>query len=851
MKSCLRCLAVFLLLPFAVMAKSDLDYLPGDITYNPDIPKPEAVLGAPVGEWHVRHDQLVSYMRTLAASSDRVSLIETGRTHENRPLLLLAFTSPANQQNLEAVQQAHLARVKAGEKAAQSDPLVIWMGYGVHGDEPSGSNASLLVAYYLAAGQGDKIDALLSNNVVLIDPSLNPDGMGRFAQWANSHRGKQLVTDPNHREHVQGWPSGRTNHYWFDLNRDWLLLTHPESRARIAQFHKWRPNVLTDFHEMGTNSTYFFQPGIASRKNPWTPDENVRLTEALGDFHAAALDQTKQLYFTQEAFDDFYYGKGSTYPDVHGSVGILFEQASSRGHAQESINGVLRFEDTIQNQVTTSLSTFEGALATAEQLKALQANFVNQTREMAEEDDLAGYLVQENTDPARFERFLSILGQHQIAFNALNEDVQTDGRTFVGGKSVFIALDQPQYRLIRSIFSTRQRFNDNTFYDVSNWNLPLAFNLQHASIKNSLWRRLKLRDYQPAAPLQNALADDSYAYAFNWQHYYAPKLLQRLLDSGVQVRAAGEAFSASTSQGNVDFAAGAIVVPTALRQPDDLRAIVQKHADASGVKVWSLISGLTGQGIDLGSSKMRPVKDIKVLIVGGRGVSQYEVGEAWHYLDQHVGLAPSIVEWHRLGRIDLAEYSHMIWVNGNYRQLSESSVKRIGEWVNEGGVLIGQKNAARFFSQEKWLKVEFVSDQDVTDAFDSKGLRFKDKQAFDAKQLIAGATYQSRIDTSHPLAFGYTRETLPVFRNSDLIMRIPGKPFITVGRYTEAPLLAGYTADELQTMIAGSASIVAHRLGRGRVIGLVDNPNFRGYWYGTSRLLSNAIYMSGFINARG
>ncbi|PTB99073.1 peptidase M14, partial [Thalassospira xiamenensis] len=264
-----------------------------------------------------------------------------------------------------------------------------------HGDEPSGSNAALLFAYYLAAAEGDAIEQVLADSIILLDPSLNPDGLARFAQWTNQHKSQNLVADSQHREHVQDMPRGRVNHYWFDLNRDWLLLQHPESRARIANFQKWKPNVLTDFHEMGTDSTFFFQPGIPTRRNPHTPEENVELTAALAEKHAAALDEQGRLYFTEEAFDDFYVGKGSTYPDVHGAVGILFEQASSRGHLQESINGDVSFPFTIQNQLTTSLTTLFGAHANKAWFLDYQQRFYKEAMAAAQDADFDGYLLQE------------------------------------------------------------------------------------------------------------------------------------------------------------------------------------------------------------------------------------------------------------------------------------------------------------------------------------------------------------------------------------------------------------------------------------------------------------------------
>jgi hypothetical protein len=829
------------------LAVADTKYLPTGTQYKVNITTPTEVLGASVGEWHVRHDQIANYMQVLASQSDRVSLVETGRTHENRPLYLLAFTSPENQQNLAAIQARHIQNL--GQSTDKNDPLIIWMGYSVHGDEPSGSNAALLIAYYLAAGQSEKIDLLLNDNIVLLDPSVNPDGLSRFAQWANMHKSKNLVSDPNHREHQQAWPSGRTNHYWFDLNRDWLLLTHPESRARIHQFHQWRPHVLTDFHEMGTNSTYFFQPGISSRKNPWTPLKNVELTAALGDFHAAALDKTKQLYFTQESFDDFYYGKGSTYPDAHGSIGILFEQASSRGHLQDSDHGTLKFSDTIQNQVTTSLSTFAGALANKKAILDYQIDFANQTKDLVKDDDLAGYILNEKFDQARFSKMLEILSAHQIQYYPLSKDVKIDGQIFDTVNSMFVPLDQPQYRLIKSLFSTRQSFDDNTFYDVSNWNLPLSFNIQYQAVK----RQPKL-DKQPVkAPktVNPELLSGAYAYAFSWQDYQAPKLLQRLLAKKVKVKLAGEAFFAQTSQGGMSFSAGAVIVPIALEQPKNVLDIMEAQNIGLHIPIHSVTSGLTRQGIDLGSRKMLNIALPKVLLVGGRGTSQYELGEVWHYLDQHVDMPVSITDLDQLGKLSLDSYTHMIWVEGTYKDVVDTTVNKIEGWLNKGGILIGQKSAANWFSDKKWLKTGFKSANEIKLAFETTGMTYKDQEVLKAKQRIAGAVFETKLDLSHPLAFGYTSSTLPMFRNSALVMRQPDKPFITAASYIKSPLMAGYTADELQQLIGGSAAIVSHNFGKGKVIGFATNVNFRGVWYGTSRLMSNAIFMAGFINAQG
>ena len=826
-------------------------YLPDSVTYNPNIPTPESVLGANIGEWHVRHDQVVNYMKVLAEKSDRITLEETGRTHENRPLLLLTITSPSNRKNIETLRKQHINAMESGDKVGSDAPLVFYMGYSIHGNEPSGTNASLALAYYLAAGEGKEIDALLDNNIVLFDPSFNPDGLSRFAQWANMHKGKQLVSDSRHREHDEGWPSGRTNHYWFDLNRDWLLLAHPESQARIKQFHKWRPHILTDFHEMGTDSTYFFQPGVRSRKNPLTPDENVTLTEALAQYHAAAFDEQGELYFTQEAFDDFYAGKGSTYPDLHGSIGILFEQASSRGHLQDSINGKLAFKDTITNQITTSLSTFRGALANKAAILDYQSGFVKSTQSLAKKDEHSGFVVGVSNDTGRFNAFIALLNQHHIRYEVLTENHEVNKVRYSAGQAIYIPTNQPQYRLVKSIFSTQTSFENNTFYDVSTWNLALAFNLDYAPLDKGDARGLELgaRDTLKQATL-NSIQSDAYAYAFSWQHYYAPAMLQTLLEAGVKVRSSEKPFSAVQYNGkNIALQPGSIIIPKGLGQPENVASILKSVQQQLQVPVFSLRSGLTPTGNDLGSRSMKPVALPQVLIVGGEGTSEYEAGEMWHYFDTKVGLPASIVDQHNVARAlsdPSVTYTHILFPSGRYH-FSDSENEKIEDWVKAGGVVIGQKSALRYFAEHKWLDIEMVSQESIDNAFDDSELSYKDGASLYARKLVAGAVFEANIDKSHPLFYGYDDDTLPMFKTNNMIVEASNSPFVTPARYTDEPLMAGFSDNAMVALMAESTAVTTQKMGRGVVIGFTDNTQFRGYWYGTNKMLANAIYQSHFI----
>jgi len=295
--------AVLAILCLSLNAQVELNYYLPVENYQPEIPTPESVIGHQVGEWHLTHDKLTAYLSLLAGQSDRVIMQEYARSWENRPLFHLIITSPANHARLEQIRKEHLKLSDPGS-GQQPDPgnmpVVVTLGYNVHGNESSASNSSVLVAYYLAASLKQEVLDYLDNMVILIDPCLNPDGFNRHASWINMHKSQTPMPDDNSRGFREVWPGGRTNHYWFDLNRDWILLQHPESRGRVEVFHQWRPNVQTDHHEMGSSSTFFFQPGILSRTNPMTPERTTELTRKIGQYHAAALDHDGSLFFTED-----------------------------------------------------------------------------------------------------------------------------------------------------------------------------------------------------------------------------------------------------------------------------------------------------------------------------------------------------------------------------------------------------------------------------------------------------------------------------------------------------------------------------------------------------------------------
>lgn len=806
-----------------------------------EVPSPAEILGFAPGQWHARHDQIEHYFRELARSQpQRAQLQVIGRTHEQRPLLQMVLSSPANMAKLEQIRMQHLAVARGEQKPDDKLPLVIWLGYSIHGNEPSGANAALQLAHHLLSSDSAEVKQWLEQSIILLQPSLNPDGHDRFANWANMHQGLNAVADSQHREHVEPWPNGRPNHYWFDLNRDWLPLQHPESRARIAQFHHWLPQVLGDFHEMGTNSSYFFQPGIPSRNNPATPDENYKLTALLAQYHAKAFDNRGKLYFTEEGFDDFYIGKGSTYPDIHGSVGILFEQASSRGHVQDSINGPLSFATTIENQLLTSLSTLAGAIAHKSELQNWQQKFFRDSQKLAADDPVQGYLLTESSDQSRLEDLLLLLAQHQIKAYALTEDVSQGEQQFPAGQSYFVPLKQQQYRLLKAAFSTETNFRDNTFYDVSAWTLPYAYNIsfvasrkQPSALSEVAWQQTK-RTITPVAA-------GAYAYAIRWSEQQAPVLVQHLLAKNIQLRAATRAFNAQSAHGIQQFAAGTVLIPAGLQQGDWFSTL-QQAQQQHGLVLETISSGLTPMGQDLGSNLMVPLKLPTVLLMAGPGVNSSEAGELWFNLERLAGVSPSLVEPGRLGQIDLSRYSHILLPDGKYQSWKAGDIAKLEAWIKAGGVLWAQKSALEFVAKQGWLAGQLANIDELKQLVKFDVLRYSDKEKLAGQQRIAGAIFQLELDLSHPLSFGLPRAELPVFKNDLMLLKPAGQDFVTVAKYRSGKQLAGFVAPELVGQISESPGLLAQNLGKGRVVAMVDNPVFRGYFTGSSRILVNALY---------
>ena len=801
-------------------------------TLNKDIPSPESVIGHPVGKWHISHDKLVEYMRKLASTSERITIEERGKTFEDRPLILLTITSKKNHQNINQIQKNHIDQTNGILTPKIDTPLVVYQGFSIHGNEPSGSNSALLLAYYLAASNDDFVNKLLSNTIILLDPSFNPDGLQRFAYWANTNKNINLNPDSNDREYNEVWPGARTNHYWFDMNRDWLPVQLPESRARINTFHKWLPNILTDHHEMGTNSTFFFQPGVPSRTHPLTSKLNQDITRKISKYHVKALDEIGSLYYSEERFDDFYYGKGSTFPDINGGIGILFEQASSRGHIQNSDNGILTFPFTIKNQLTAGLSTLDAALNMRNEILDYQYNFYKKSREEAGKQKKSAIIFGDEKDAAKTYHLAEILKRHKIKFHHIRNNFSKDKINYKKNYSFVVPKDQKNFKLINAMFEKRTTFQDSLFYDVSAWTFPLAFNLDYNMDVSMDIAGKEVTELNK--PLGIVKSKSNYAYLMSWNEYYSPSVLNEILDNNIIAKVALKEFKLNDKK--YDY--GTILIPVKNQNisSNSLFEMLNSLAVENNLIIDGVDTGLA-DGIDLGSTEFKTINKQKVAVLVGEGINSYDAGEIWHLFDVRYGITITKLDVKSISKADLSKYSSII-MPSSYG-LSDINTAKIIKWTEQGGNLIAFKNSLNWISKNKLLDLKFK-----TRKIQTKNISFAQKENHFGAQVIGGAIFEAKLDLSHPINFGYKNKNISLFRNTTIFMDQDNISYNNAIIYTENPLLSGDISKENLEIIKSTVPFKTGAYKKGQVTCFSDNTNFRAFWYGTNKLLMNAIYFS-------
>lgn len=823
-------------------------FLPADVDYDKNIPTPEQFFGQEMGEWHLTYDQILFYMKEIARVSDRAIIQEYARSWENRPLVHLIFTSEENHKNLDELKAKHIQFANSSGNNEKSDiPLVVNLGYGVHGNESSSSNSSVLTAYYLAAAQGEKIDKLLENTIILVDPCLNPDGFTRHSTWANMHQSETATGDNNSRQFNEVWPGGRGNHYWFDINRDYLLLVHPESVGRVSKFHEWLPNIVTDHHEMGANSTFFFQPGVPTRNNPLTPESNYILTHKIADYHAKYLDKIGAAYFSEEQFDDYYFGKGSSYPDINGSVGILFEQAGFRGRIRETSNGTRKLAYGIRNHFTVTLSTLDAAMNLKDELLQMQQDFYSDALKLADKDPVKAYIFGNENDIVKTQFFIDLLNRHQIDVFANEKEISKNGVVFKSAKSFVVPLKQKQFRLIKSLFDKAITFADSTFYDISTWTFPYTFNIPFAeitSLKDIQYSKEKVETQKTEGKVIGGKSN--LAYLFRWNEYTSPSALYQLQKAGLKTKVATEKFSFTVNGNKEDFTFGTIQIPvnTQYLNENEIFDLVTSVSKNTGIDFYGLSTGLSPQGIDLGSNYFAVLDKPEILLFVGGSSRSLDAGEIWHLFDQRYKIPVTLADTKDLSSINLSEYNTIILPGGSYNEWDKPETDNLKRWVQQGGTLIACKSAAGWAAKNDFGKTKFKKDAQPDSTLNvSYDSREKDRNI----NVISGAIFNTTLDVSHPLCYGYTENTLPVFKMGNQVAEPLGIKYAEPVKFTAEPFLSGFVSDKNLDQIKNAPIVSVQNIGRGKIISYHENMTFRGIWLGINKLLANGVFFGSVI----
>ena len=833
---------ILLVLFFTNTVNSQDYFLENNGPYDSSISSPEEFLGYEIGFEHTRHDLIVAYLNYLSNASSRANLINYGKTHEGRSLVMLTVSSESNLNNIESIRQEHLKYTVPGPQMELNKdlPIIINLGYGVHGNEPSSAEAAMLAAYTLVASNNIKIERFRNNSVIFIDPTINPDGRDRHSQWANQYKSINLVSDSNDAEHNEAWPRGRTNHYWFDLNRDWLLGVNPESRGKLKWFHTWYPNVVTDFHEMGTNSNYFFEPmkRNASLK-PLIPDENYSvLSPIFAEYYVKSLDSIGSFYYTKESFDETYPGYGSSYPDVHGAVAILFEQASSRGHLQETNYGTMSFGFTIRNQYLSSIATVEAAVDNKNLLRDYQRRFFNSSVTEFKDEKVKAYEFGDKNDQNRNKAFIDKLLLHKI-------------KVYKSKDRYVVPVNQAQSRMVKNIFETFDKYIDSVFYDASAWSVSNIYNMKSKKLKNF---NLGAEVTSTENLVNNSSVKKSnYAYILDWDDYNSPAALNHLQKNDIVTYSAFKPFEIKVNGTNSSkkFDYGSILIPVSKQtvSSDKLFDLVKTMQEKFDVPVYNSESGYSMKGIDLGSNNFRINKPVKVALLIGDGVNSYEAGEVWHLLDTRIGMPLTKIRLNQFSRTSLDKYTTLVMVSGSYSQLNKNQIEKIKNWVGKGNTLITIARGSSWAIKSELIKETLVESK-VDSTYSRK--RYVDARENIGRERIGGVILKTDLDLTHPLAFGYNDTSIPVYKNNNVFINKTKDDYSSVAIYSKDFHIDGYISESnRKDYIPGSASLIVSKIGSGRVVVFADNPNFRGSWYGTNKLFLNALFLGTNISVPG
>ena len=895
-------LALGLLLGPINAGAQTFEYFPG-ATYDPTVPTLKQVVGHDWGERITMHGEVERYLHELAQASPKVRLVRYAESWEGRALYYLIVASEANMARLEEI-KAGMQRLADPRSVSEAEtkeliqtlPAVTWLEYGVHGNEISSTDAGLLTAYHLAAAQNDElVKQILDQSVVIIDPMQNPDGRDRFINYFRQTRGPQPDQDPQAAEHNEPWPSGRMNHYLFDMNRDWFALTQPETRGRVQAFLEWFPVVFVDLHEMGSNATYYFAPP-AEPRNPNLSDAQAEWQEVYGRNNATWFDRFRFDYFTREVFDSFYPGYGEGWPMFHGAIGMTYEQASVRGLAvKRDDETVLLYRDSVQHHFISSLSTAETTARHREELLQSFYDFRRSATEEGKQGAVKEFILAPGRDANRATKLAALLWQQGVEVKRAQQpftnarvydyfDETRQAKKFPAGTYV-ISLAQPAKRLARTLLDKHTPMGDafveeqvrrrrkrlpDQIYDVTGWSLPLLYGVEFYVAERVSQGQFTTLEEAPAP--QGGVHGEraGLAYLIPWGANSAARALADLLQQGVRVFSADKALRLNGRE----FPAGTLIIKVK-NNPENLHEKMVELSAKHGADVYPIDNSWVDEGVNLGSNYVNYLKPPRIALAWNQPTHPYSAGWTRYVLEQMYGLPVTLVRTRQLRRTDLSKYNVLILPNasgfgGSYGEaLGEAGAKHIKDWVQQGGTLLAFSAAARWLTGEKVgllsTQRELRGGRPEREKKEGKlegakpGEKKKDEAAappepYNLEEAIQpekelpdatpGAILRIQLDTEHWLAFGYDGGANVVVDSRNIFTPLKLDKGRNVGLYQPEGelLLSGFTWEESRRQLGSKAYLMYQPHGRGHVVAFAEDPNYRAFCDGLNLLFLNGIF---------
>ncbi len=816
---------------------------------------PADFLGYELGERFTPHHRVVAYVEHVAAHAPNVEVEQYGVTNEGRPLLVAVVSSTANMARLETIRLNNLKLTGLMEGTPDGDtPAIVWLSYNVHGNESVSTEASMAALYDLADPTNARTQAWLENTVVLLDPCINPDGRDRYVHFFNRTVGRFSNPRPDAREHHEPWPGGRTNHYYFDLNRDWAWTTQVETQQRLPRYNRWMPHIHVDFHEQGVNAPYYFAPAAQPYHEAITAWQR-ELQMMIGVNHARYFDENGWLFFTRQVFDLFYPGYGDTWPMFNGAIGMTYEQGGS-GRAGLGIitaeGDTLTLRDRIDHHHTTSLSTVETAANNHTRIVEEFEAFFTEARTNPP-GRYKTFVVKPNGNVDKLKALADHLDRQGISYGYATRARQAQGFAYTDGSTGAVSIEagdlmvstfQPKGVLASVLFEPEAALSDSLSYDITAWALPYVYGLDAYALPQRLDPDAPTFAY--GAPATHEVAQPV-AYLAEWKSFEDLQFLTAVLREGVKLRFAEEPF---TIDGR-SYDPGTLILTRAGNEAlgDSFDRIVQNAAAGLGQSLHAVETTLVTDGADFGSSDVPFLKKPRVAVIAGEAASSYSLGQIWHFFDQQIGYPVTLVDADDFAGLHLYHYDVLILPSGSYGSvLTDSRLDDVKAWIRAGGRVIAIERGATFLAGKDGFALKRKDpekpDEKADDDDPERALRTYGERSRKAmSERVTGAVFRAHLDPTHPLAFGYDDIYFTLKRSGSAYAFLENH--WNVGVLRDDARVSGFAGAKALDAVEHSLLFGVQPMGRGEVIYLLDDLLFRGFWYNGRLLFGNAVFLVG------